>query len=78
MWVQWYVSMWVQYSLSGLCGLCVALAHMVHVWYNRGAVHLGRGWPNSITHAGQDVKKKLAATHNLHNSFTHPTTKVNV
>ena len=64
----------VYYSFLVLCSLCVALARMYHVWYNRSAVHSGRGWPNIITHTQQDVKRKHAATHNLHNSFTHPAT----
>ena len=57
-----------------MCMLCVALAHMCVLWYNRSAVHLGHGWPNSVAQAGQVVKRKAWDPHNLHNSSTHPTT----
>lgn len=57
-----------------MCVLCVALAHMYVLWYNRSAVHLGHGWPNSVAQVGQVVKRKAWTPHNLHNSSTHPTT----
>lgn len=50
--------------------LCVALAHMCSMWYNRSAVHLGPGWPNIVAQAGKAVKKKAGDLHNLHNSIT--------
>lgn len=61
-------------TLFQVCVLCVALAHKYHGWYNRSAVHWGRGWPNILAHTWPGIKRKAWLPHNLHISFTFPTT----
>lgn len=51
-----YVRMYV--CSTCMCMLCVALAHMCSVWYNRSAVHLGPGWPNIVAQAGELSRRK--------------------